>query len=121
MEIRDYRDLKVWQRAMELAESIYALSQSLPKEEAYGLSSQMRRAAVSVASNIAEGSARRSKPEFARFINIASGSLAELETQLTLAQRIGFIARPEAIFQHTEEIGKMLYALQRSLTEQKVA
>lgn len=121
MEIRDYRDLKVWQRAMELAQAVYVATQSMPKEESYGLTSQMRRAAVSVASNIAEGSARRSKPEFARFINIASGSLAELETQLLLAHRIGYIAEPQAIFNHTEEIGKMLYALQRSLTEQKAA
>ena len=93
MEVRDYRDLKVWQAGLKLAEAVHAVTTDFPKAEVFGLISQLRRAAVSIPSNIAEGHARDSTKEFLRFISIAMGSLAELETQLTLACRLGFLER----------------------------
>ncbi len=84
-KVENYRDLEVWQMGMEVAREIHRATASFPKSETYGLTSQMRRAAVSVPSNIAEGFARRSKRELARFLSIAHGSIAELETQITLA------------------------------------
>jgi len=88
--LRNYRDLLVWQKAMSLVEQIYALSRQFPADERFGLVSQIRRAAVSVPSNIAEGQARNSTREFVQFISHAEGSLAEVDTQLTLAGRLGF-------------------------------
>jgi len=87
--IESYRDLRVWQEAMALAESCYALSQSFPKEELFGLTSQIRRSAVSVPSNIAEGHGREHTGSFIQFLRVAQGSLKELETELLLAERIG--------------------------------
>lgn len=123
MEIRSYKDLKVWQKAMELAEAVFDTTKSFPKDELYGLVSQLRRAAVSVPSNIAEGSSRRSRGEFIRFINIASGSLSEVETQLMLAKRFVYITEVQCdvLLSSAEEISKMLYSLQRSLTEKEAA
>lgn len=123
MEIKSYRDLKVWQRAMEIAEETYKLTACFPKEEMYGLVSQMRRASVSIASNLAEGSARRTRGEYIRFVNIASGSVAELETQLMLSLRLNFLSEKEISKLHLqlEEAGKMLYALYRSLSEREAA
>ena len=112
-----YRELKVWQLAMELAEDVYKLCAEFPRQETYGLISQMQRAAVSIPSNIAEGQARNSGKEFMRFLGIARGSLAELETQLMLAQRLGYIAVEKAniVLGKAEEIGKMLKGLQKSI------
>ncbi len=94
MEVsRSYRDLKVWQRAIDLSIEIYKLKRSFPKDELYGLVSQMRRASVSVPSNIADGQGRQSLGDFKRFINIAIGSLAELHTQLLIACRLAYIDR----------------------------
>ena len=87
-----YRDLKVWQLAMELAEDVYKLCAEFPRQEIYGLRSQLQRAAVSIPSNIAEGQARNTNKEFGYFLGIARGSLAELETQIMLAQRLGYLA-----------------------------
>ena len=117
MEVRDYRDLKVWQAGLELAEAVYAVTTDFPKAEVFGLISQLRRAAVSIPSNIAEGHARDSTKEFLRFISIALGSLAELETQLTLACRLGFLERKklEELTEQTNAIGRMLRGLQNSL------
>lgn len=103
-----YRDLKVWQRAMELTLVVYRLTQRFPAHEAYGLSSQLRRAAVSVASNIARGKGRAFDKELLQFLNRARGSLFEIETQLQIAGSLGYLAAPGEILQHTEEIGKML-------------
>jgi four helix bundle protein len=89
-EIRSFRDLIAWQKAMGLCEQVYALSRGFPPEERFGLTPQMRRAAVSVPSNIAEGYGRRSKRDYLRFLNMALGSLCELETQLILAVRLDF-------------------------------
>ncbi len=86
-----YRELKVWRLAMELAEDVYKLCAKFPKHEIYGLTSQLQRAVVSIPSNIAEGQARSSSKEFCHFLGIARGSLAELETQIMLAQRLGYL------------------------------
>ena len=89
--MQDYTKLEIWKAAIEIDELTYKLSQTFPKSEQYGLMSQMQRAAVSVSSNIAEGCSRRTKPDFIRFLEIALGSCFELESQLILSQRIGFI------------------------------
>ncbi|HOX05797.1 MAG TPA: four helix bundle protein [Planctomycetota bacterium] len=89
--IKTYRDLIVWQKSMRLVVLIYSLTRGLPKEELYGLTSQMRRAAVSIPSNIAEGYGRRSSREYKRFLNVSMGSLFELETQVLLARELGFV------------------------------
>lgn len=115
--IRSYRDLTVWQKSLDLTQALYARTKSFPKEEIYGLTSQMRRCAVSVPSNIAEGHARNSTKEFLHFLGISQGSLAELETQIEIAARLTYLTpqyRAE-LFQLSEEIGKMLRALIRSL------
>ncbi|HPJ98763.1 MAG TPA: four helix bundle protein [Candidatus Hydrogenedentes bacterium] len=116
-KIASYRDLKVWQESMTLAEEVYQATAAFPKEELYGLTSQMRRAAVSIPSNIAEGWGRGSTPDYVRFLRIARGSLKELETQATLSARLGLMTRePEqAIGVRVESIGRMLVALERSL------
>jgi len=113
-----YRDLKVWQAAMRLAEEVYRLSARFPKHEIYGLASQLQRSAVSLPSNIAEGHGRNSRKEFNHFKGIALGSLAELETQLILAQHLNYLTEEEIspALQNADEIGKMLKGLQKSLT-----
>ncbi len=116
-----YRDLEAWKESMELVVSLYELSQHLPASEQYGLTSQMRRAAVSIPSNIAEGQSRRSNKEFLHHLSIARGSLAELETQLILCVRLNFIQRDQAkqVWRHAELSGKLINGLMRSL-ERKV-
>jgi len=112
-----YRDLIVWQKAMALATLLYRLTQRFPSEEKFGLTSQMRRAAVSVPSNIAEGQARRGAREFIQFIAQAEGSLAERDTPLTLATDLGFAELPQAqeAAALIEELRRMLNALRRKL------
>jgi four helix bundle protein len=107
--------LKVWQRAIELSVAIYKLTTEFPREELYGLSSQLRRAAVSVASNIAEGYGRGSKGEFRQFVGVARGSVLELQTQLVIAKELGFGKTSERQIAEflAEETGKMLWALQK--------
>lgn len=115
--IRSYRDLLVWQKSMDLLVEIYEVTKDFPKEELYGLSSQIKRAVVSVPSNIAEGSSRRTTREFIRFINIATGSLAELETQLIAAERLSFFSeeKKDILLYQTDEISRMLQGLHDSL------
>ncbi len=115
--VRNYRDLVVWQKAMSLVEEIYALTRQFPADERFGLVAQLRRAAVSVPSNLAEGQARKSTREFVQFISHAEGSLAEVDTQLTLSQRLAFCQERETepIFSHVEEIRKMLASLRGKL------
>ena len=112
-----YRDLKVWQLAMWLAEEAYRLTARFPKHEVYGLTSQLQRSAVSVPSNIAEGHGRNSNREFYHFLGIALGSLAELETQIMLTQRLNYLTETELIpvLHKSDELGKMLKNLQKSL------
>ena len=118
-EVRHYRDLLVWQKALTWVELVYAESGSWPSDERFGLISQVRRAAVSVPSNIAEGCARRSTPEFLRFLSIARGSLAEVETQLILAQRLAYIEEIELtrLLEAADEISRMLSGLISKLEE----
>ena len=117
MVVQSYRELTVWQKSMDLAREIYALARKLPPEELYGLSSQMRRAAVSIPSNIAEGQARLSAKEFAHFLSIAHGSVAELETQLYLCPLLGFLQQEEIdpCLALLGEIGKMTAALKKAV------
>jgi len=117
VSINSYRDLKVWQAAIVLAVEVYHLTQKFPKQETYGLSSQIQRAAVSIASNIAEGHARDSTKEFLQFLSIALGSLYELETQLILAERLSYLESEELklVLSKTDEISRMIRGLQRSL------
>ena len=96
MGIRDYKELKVWQKSMELVKSIYRLTKLLPKEETYVLSDQMRRAAVSIPSNIAEGYDRKTDKELIHFLSVARGSCAELETQMLIARDLGYFSGNES-------------------------
>jgi four helix bundle protein len=116
--IKDYKDLIVWQKAMDLVVEVYVLVKLLPREEVYALSSQIRRAAISIPSNIAEGQARNSSKEFIQFLAIAKGSKAELETQLLLCVKIGYLTdnQIEVAMSLLTEIGKMINKLQQSLT-----
>jgi four helix bundle protein len=120
--VESYRDLVAWQKAMELVESIYKLTEQLPDAERFGLISQLRRAAVSIPSTLAEGHARASTREFTRFLSIARGSLAEVETQILLAERLGF-ARVEATrraLDQCDEQGRLLRGLKKAL-DQRIA
>ena len=105
-----HKDLIVWQKSLDLADAVYVLTRSFPKEEIYGLISQMRRCAVSIPSNIAEGSGRKTKKEFVRFLAIAYGSALELETQLLLSQRFGYTHSIDAAEAHNllDEVLRML-------------
>ncbi|HNX00498.1 MAG TPA: four helix bundle protein [Candidatus Cloacimonadota bacterium] len=116
--IQSYRDLIVWQKAMDYAFEVYQLSRKFPKEELYSLTNQIQRAAISIPSNIAEGKGRTSKAEFAHFISIALGSLAETETQILLSIRLQYITDNQAklALNLREEISKMLVTLYLKLT-----
>jgi four helix bundle protein len=116
MANKSYRDLMVWQKAMDLVVEVYQQSQSFPKEEVYGLTSQIRRAAVSIPSNIAEGQGQGSDRGFSRFLSIAQGSLTELETQLMIAQRLDYLddLTCQSTLDRCAEIGRMLNGLQKS-------
>lgn len=115
-----YQKLKIWQKAMELTNLVYEFTKSFPKEELYGLTSQMRRAAVSIAANIAEGSQRTSNKDFANFILMSKGSIAELETEtlLSLEQKMSSagVKEGEAILSRTDELSRMLFAFHAKLT-----
>jgi four helix bundle protein len=110
---KTHKDLAVWQKAMDLVVEIYEATKLLPQSELYGLTSQIRRAAVSIPSNIAEGAARNHDKEFVQFLYISLGSAAELETQLLLAERLNFIGNPPIIC--LNEVKKMLLGLIRSV------
>jgi len=121
MSIQSYQDLAVWQRGMILAEQAYDLTRTFPKDELFGMTSQIRRAAASIPANIAEGWARESTAEFIHFIRIAKGSLRELETHLLLSQRVG-LCQPEAakpMLEQAETLSRQLLALQRSLQQKQ--
>jgi len=117
MSNTNYRDLIAWQRAMSLAELAYRATNAMPREEQYGLTSQMRRAAVSIPSNIAEGEGRRSVGQFLHLLGIAYGSLRELETQALLANRLGFISDDQnrELTDGCAEVGRLLNGLMKSL------
>jgi len=112
-----FRDLQVWQRSMELAAEVYGASKAFPREELFGITSQLRRSVVSIPSNIAEGSGRNSSGEFRQFLGIARGSNYEVQTQLELAKTLN-LGNPQSIDRAlalSHEVGKMIYALLESL------
>jgi four helix bundle protein len=115
--VDDFTQLRVWQAAMDLTEHIYTLTRSLPKDESFGLISQLRRASVSVPSNIAEGSARGHLREYIRFVTIARSSLAEIRTQVLLCERLGYISREHAIdnVERVLSVSRQLTSLRNAL------
>lgn len=121
MTIRSYQDLDIWKRSMTLVTAVYAISDGFPKSEQYGLTSQLRRSAVSIPSNIAEGRAKRTTRDFMRFLNIAYGSMAELETQLMIAANLQYCTSADIapLLEETAEIARMTNGLLQSL-EQKL-
>ncbi|NOY98671.1 MAG: four helix bundle protein [Chloroflexi bacterium] len=116
-KIRSFHDLIVWQKSVQFSVDIYTVTKTFPKEERFGLISQIQRAAVSVPSNIAEGQARNTKGAFANHLNIALGSAAEIETQLAIALKIGYLENSDYnnLISDLTEITRMLYGLLRTL------
>ena len=117
MRVRDYRDLIVWQKGMDLVTEVYRVTRGFPRDELYGLTNQVRRAAVSIPSNIAEGHARESTAEYRHFLSIAQGSRAEVETQLLIAVRLQYATKDavQTAVSLLTEIQKMLTVLQTRL------
>ena len=113
---KDFRELIVWQKAMEMVTDIYRATQAFPADERFGLTSQLRRAAVSVPSNIAEGQGRLTRGEFRQFLGNAKGSLAEVETQLMIARNLSYLADPQPLLEQAAEVARLLNGLLRSLT-----
>lgn len=120
MGLKSYHELIVWQKSIDIVEKIYSVTQGFPKDELYALTNQIRRSAVSIPSNIAEGQARKATKEFLNFISIAQGSRAELETQLIIANRLRYIDdnKTEQLLSGLAEIAKMLHALSAKLKAQ---
>jgi four helix bundle protein len=116
-KLKNYKDLKVWQRSYQLCLEIYKITKRFPDEEKYGLTSQLRRAAVSVPSNISEGYGRKTTPEYIQFLYIAYGSICEIETQILLAGDLGYIEsiKLEMLNEGAGEVERMLKALIKSL------
>jgi four helix bundle protein len=119
MLAKNYSELIAWQRAMDLVESVYNATKLFPKEELYGLTSQLRRAAVSIPSNIAEGQGRKSLNEFLHFLSIAYGSLREVETQILIVGRLNYLDQPEVnkLIALTSEVGRLINGLSNSLSK----
>ena len=120
-KVRSFRELRVWQGAMDLVESVYRVSTAFPPDESYGLKSQMRRAAVSIPSNIAEGQSRASTKEFLNHLSMAQASLAEVETQLEISVRLKYLSadRLAAVAAAIQKLGKQLHALRNALETRK--
>ena len=118
MGIRNYQDLLAWRKAMNLAQMTYEATGDLPREERYGLTAQMRRAAVSIPSNIAEGQGRRKEGAFSNHLSIAHGSVRELETQILLSERLGLIEKTATtpLLDRCAEVGRLITGLTKSLT-----
>ena len=116
---RNYRDLIVWKKSIELVSKLYSSTRAFPKEEIYGLTSQIRRAGVSIPANIAEGQGRNSLGEFRQFLGIAQGSLAELETLLIISGNLLYLKpqKKEELLESCEEIGRLLAGLKKSLAK----
>lgn len=121
MKVKSYRELIVWQKAMDLAVAIHPIAMSFPKAEMFGLTSQLNRAAVSVPSNIAEGQGRRTTGDFIHFLGIVQGSLNELETQVTLALRYDYVqeAVHDHLLQRSAEVGRLLNGLIEALERRR--
>lgn len=119
MRVKTFRGLLVWQKAMSVARQVYAVTDSFPREELFGLSSQMRRASVSIPSNIAEGQGQLTDKAFLLYLSRARGSLCELETQAELAASMGLVGHPdvEHLLMDCDEIGRMIHGLMNSMNE----
>jgi four helix bundle protein len=117
MPVKHYRELIVWQKSIDLVEAVYRISQRFPSEEKFGLTAQLRRSAVSIPSNIAEGQGRGTPRDFNKFLDIATGSLAEMETQLIIAARLKYLTVEEHddALSRSAEIGRLLNGLQKSI------
>jgi four helix bundle protein len=117
MTIKSYKDLKVWQVAIDMVVDIYRLTAKFPRNESFGLVSQIQRATVSIPSNIAEGHARGTSREFHHYLSITLGSTAELETQLIIASKLGYLEQTTAneMLERIDKLGKMIRALQKSV------
>ena len=117
MKVRNYRELIAWQRAMDLVEAVYTATRRFPQDELYGLTSQLRRAVVSVPSNIAEGQGRTTTKEFLHHLSIAHGSLREVETQVLIAQRLAYLSEGETepVLALAGEVGRLVNGLANSL------
>jgi four helix bundle protein len=115
--MKNHKDLDVWKQSMLLAEQIYSLTKDFPTDEKYGLISQMKRAVISIPSNIAEGAARKGNKEFVQFMYIAMGSLSELETQILLSQRLQFVNSVDNYLDQIEKIKQMLFGLIRYISK----
>ncbi len=118
-EIRSFRDLIAWQKGIELCKRVYSVSATFPDSERFGLTAQVRRAVVSIPSNIAEGYGRHRTQDYVRFLDIARGSLYEVQTQLILARELGFVT-PEAVrpcLELADEVARVLFGLARTVTE----
>ena len=114
-EGRPHYNLEAWKEAMSLVKVVYRVTQAFPKDEMFGLTAQMRRAAISVPSNLAEGAARTGKKEFAQFLNIAKGSLSELETQLLIAVELGYVRREHDVFHLLDRVSRLITGLHKSV------
>ncbi len=119
MKVKSYTELLVWQKAVDLVVAVYEMTARFPKEEVYGLTSQMRRAAVSIPSNIAEGQGRHTTREFLHFLSIAHGSLQEMETQTFIAERLKYLGQQERlkVVESSGEVARLIRGLCRSLTD----
>lgn len=114
--MHNLKELKIWQKAIDMAEEVYQLTSDFPKEEKYGLTSQIRRSAISVPSNIAEGAGRNSNKEFIHFLGISNGSSYELQTQLIISRNLDLVdARVDTLLDQIDQIQKMNYSLQNKL------
>ena len=122
MTVQKYTDLMAWQKAMTLVQEVYKVSQKLPVEERYGLIAQLRKSAVSIPANIAEGQGRKSSSEFRYHLSVAIGSLYELETEIMVAGRLSYADDSEItpLLEQSSEVGRLLHGLYRSLPKQRV-
>jgi four helix bundle protein len=122
MVVKSYKNLEVWQRAMDLVVRCYQITNNFPRNEIYGLTSQLQRAAISIPANIAEGRERKYSKEFIQFLSIAYSSLAEVETHIQIAQRLNYInsIETEKLLEQTSEIGRMINGLRNSIEKRKV-
>ncbi len=121
MSVKTYRELVAWNKAMDLVQTVYTLTKSFPTDERFGLITQLRKAAVSVPSNLAEGQGRGSRLQFAQFVSVAYGSLCEVETQLIIASRLHYLKQDDSslVLDLTGEIGRLLNGLAKSLRRPK--
>jgi len=114
-KLKTHKDLGAWSKAIDLVEAVYSVTETFPRGEIYGLTSQLRRAAVSVPSNIAEGAARRSAKEFIQFLHVALGSVSEVETQVIIAQRLGYVDDVNSLEGQIEAVRRLILGLIRYL------